>query len=64
MFQDFRDMPAPPPWRPPERSPAKIHLTERQRRTVSIIIGINLVLLLVVPIGGATIVAAIVALCR
>lgn len=53
MFVDFRDTPAPPPWQPPPR------LTERQQRVVAGVIGLNLFLLLVAPIGGATLFAAI-----
>ena len=61
MFMDCRDAPAPPPWRPPER-PRR--LTGRQRRVMAVIVALNLFLLLVAPIGGATIVAAIVVLWR
>ncbi|MEH3100705.1 hypothetical protein [Sphingomonas adhaesiva] len=56
MFVDFRDTPAPPPWQPPRPQP---RLTGRQRRVMTGVIGLNLFLLLVAPIGGATIFAAI-----
>lgn len=56
MFVDFLDTPAPPPW-PPRKPPQR--LTERQRRVVAGVIGLNLLLLLVAPIGGATLFAAI-----
>lgn len=53
MFVDFNDQPPPPPWQP---RPAKKHqrLTPRQQRTLGTILGVNVLLLLVAPIGGAT----------
>ncbi|PZU08997.1 MAG: hypothetical protein DI606_14290 [Sphingobium sp.] len=63
MFMDFRDQPPPPPWdpRPARRRPP---LTPRQQKTLGAIVGINIVLLLVAPIGGATFLAALWALLR
>ncbi|MBB4154536.1 hypothetical protein GGQ80_002452 [Sphingomonas jinjuensis] len=53
MFVDFKDQPPPPPWqpRPAKRGP---QLTPRQQRTLGAILGVNILLLLVAPIGGAT----------
>lgn len=56
MFVDFRDQPPPPPWQPPPRRP---RLTARQEKTLAAIIGVNVALLLVAPIGGATIIGAV-----
>ncbi len=61
MFVDFRDQPPPPPWRP---TPPRPRLTAKQEKTLATIIGINVVLLLVAPIGGATIIGAVAALLR
>lgn len=52
MFVDFRDQPPPPPWQPaPSHKP---RLTPREESTLARVIGINLALLIVAPIGGAT----------
>mgnify|MGYP000237463842 CR=1 FL=1 len=57
---DFRDQPPPPPWQPkqPDRRPA---LNVRQQKTLAIVVAINLLLLLVAPIGGATLISALIA---
>lgn len=57
MFVDFSNQGPPPgPWDP---TPSRIRLTKRQERTVAWIIGINLVLLLVAPLGGSTLIDAV-----
>ncbi|WP_159757789.1 hypothetical protein [Sphingomonas sp. 8AM] len=56
MFVDFRDQPPPPPWQPPRRRP---RLTAQQEKTLAVIIGLNVVLLLIAPIGGATLIGAL-----
>jgi len=61
MFVDFKDQPPPPPWQPPRRSP---RLSRREQDVLGGIIGINLLLLLLAPIGGATLISAVVALFR
>jgi hypothetical protein len=61
MFVDFRDQVPPPRWEP---KPPPRHLTPRQCRTVEVVVGFNLVMLLVAPLGGATILQAIGALLR
>ena len=64
MFLDVRDTPAPPPWQPSEPAARAPRLTARQRRVMSGIVAVNLFLLLVAPIGGATVLAAIALLWR
>ncbi|GKS02785.1 MULTISPECIES: hypothetical protein [Sphingomonas] len=64
MFVDFRDVPPPPPWQPPKRPDPRPQLTPRQQNALAAIIGINVLLLLVAPIGGATVIQAIGALFR
>jgi hypothetical protein len=59
MFVDFRDREPPPPWHPPAGPPPGPRLTPRQQRLLSRVIGLNLLLLLIAPIGGATIVSLI-----
>lgn len=62
MFVDFHDDWHPPgPWEP---EPARGGLTKRQGRIIGWIIGLNLLLLLVAPLGGSTLIEAIVALLR
>ena len=62
MFVDFSNQgPAPGPWDP---NPSRIRLTKRQERMVAWIIGLNLVMLLVAPLGGSTLVEAAVMLFR
>ena len=61
MFVDFKDQPPPPPWQPPRRTP---RLSRRQQDVLGGIIGFNLILLLLAPIGGATLISAVIALFR
>ena len=62
MFVDFRsDWHQPGPWEP---KPARARLTKRQERVIGWIVGVNLVMLLVAPLGGSTLVEALVALLR
>jgi hypothetical protein len=60
MFMDFRDQPPPPPWQPkqPDRRPT---LNVRQQKMLAIVAAINILLLLVAPIGGATLISALIA---
>ena len=46
----------PPPWQPPRKS----RVTKKQERAILWLIGLNALLLLVAPIGGATVIQAIV----
>jgi len=62
MFVDFRDQVPPPRWEP--KPPPSRRLTPRQRKTMEVVVGFNLVMLLVAPLGGATILQAIGALLR
>ncbi len=50
-----------PPWEPPPRKP---RLTKRQERVLVWLIAVNAVLLLMAPIGGATVTHAILAVLR
>lgn len=59
MFVDFRDQPPPPPWTPP---PGRPPLTPRQERLLGRLVMVFILLLFVAPIGGATILQALVAL--
>ncbi|RYB01782.1 hypothetical protein [Lichenibacterium ramalinae] len=59
MFVDFQDQWRPGPWEP-KRPPGR--LTKRQERVIGWLVGINLLLLLVAPLGGSTLVAAFIAL--
>jgi len=52
------------PWQPPDPPQRAPRLTPRQRRVLSIVVGLNLFLLLVAPIGGATVFAALALLWR
>lgn len=61
MFVDFKDQPPPPPWQPPRRTP---RLSQREQDVLGGIIGFNLLLLLLAPIGGATLISALWALVR
>ncbi len=61
MFVDFRDQPPPPPWQPRRARP---RLTRRQEKTLAAIIGFNVILLIVAPIGGATLIGALAMLFR
>lgn len=64
---DFRDPgPPPPPWNPhgmPRRDPGP-SLTPRQGRVLVWAIGVNLVMLLLGPFAGSSVVDALVALWR
>ncbi|TXN32991.1 hypothetical protein FV220_04025 [Methylobacterium sp. WL19] len=51
--------PREPSWEPPARKPP---LTKAQERAVVWIIGVNVLLLFVAPVGGATVIHAIAAL--
>ena len=64
MFVDFRDVPPPPPWQPPKRLDPRPSLTPRQQNVLAAIIAINVLLLLVAPIGGATVLQGLAALFR
>lgn len=59
MFVDFRDQPPPPPWRPERPRP---RLTPRQERRLARIVLLNLLLLLVGPLAGSSVVAGVAAL--
>lgn len=61
MFVDFEDggRRHPGPWEP-RRQPGR--LTKRQERVIGWLVGLNLLLLLVAPLGGSTLVAAVIAL--
>lgn len=62
MFVDFNDDRHPPgPWEP---EPARGDLTQRQGRIIGWIIGLNLVMLLVAPLGGSSLIEALIALLR
>ncbi|MFK3888334.1 hypothetical protein [Sphingomonas sp. NPDC079357] len=61
MFVDFRDQPPPPPWQPPPRRPK---LTRREEKALAAIIGFNVILLILAPIGGATLIGALALLLR
>ncbi len=62
MFLDLRDQwpPVPPPTPLPETG--KPRLDKRAERIVGLIVAINLILLLLAPIAGSTVVQAITAL--
>ena len=60
MFVDFeKGWHRPGPWEP--RRP-KVQITKRQERVIGWIVFINLMLLLVAPLGGSTLIIAILAL--
>ncbi len=59
MFLDLNNY-TPPPEPPADRGPQP--LTPRQQKTLMWIVGVNLILLFVAPIGGATIISAMIAL--
>ncbi|PZX13460.1 hypothetical protein LX81_03244 [Palleronia aestuarii] len=58
MFDGFETFRIPDERPEPER-PRRTVLTKRQERTFLLVIGVNLLLLFVAPIGGATLFAAI-----
>ena len=49
----------PPPWQPPPRKP---HITKKQERLILWLVGVNVLFLLIAPIGGVTIVETVVSL--
>jgi hypothetical protein len=59
MFLDLNNY-TPPPEPPADRGQEP--LTPRQQKTLIWIVGLNLLLLFVAPIGGATIISAMIAL--
>ncbi|MBW6528638.1 hypothetical protein KZ813_17490 [Sphingomonas sp. RHCKR7] len=61
MFMDFRDQPPPPRWEP---RPARPRLSPRQERWLGRLVLANMLLLLLAPIGGATLVDALITLFR
>jgi hypothetical protein len=58
MFVDFSGEPMPPP--PPE--PPRPRLTPGQQKRLAAIVGFNVALLLLAPVGGATLIGALIAL--
>jgi len=55
MFLDLKNYTPPPD---PPGEPGRPSLTPRQQKTLMAIIGFNILLLFIAPIGGATIIAA------
>ena len=51
--------PREPAWEPPSRKPP---MTKAQERAVVWIVGLNVVLLFVAPVGGASVIHALIAL--
>ncbi len=49
----------PPPWRPPPRKP---RVTKKQERVILWLVGVNVLFLLIAPIGGVTIVETVISL--
>ncbi len=64
MFMDFRDQPPPPRWEPRRPPPPPPRLTPRQEKIVGWLVAINVLALLIAPIGGASIIYAVVAMLR
>jgi hypothetical protein len=62
MFMDFRD--PPPRWEPLPKRPAGPNLTAGQVKALGWIVLLNVVMVVVAPIGGASIVSAIIVLLR
>lgn len=62
MFMDFRN-PVPPAW-PPRPATPPARLTPRQQRWLGGVIAFNLLLMILAPIGGATLAQALVAWLR
>ncbi len=46
----------PQPWQPPPRKP---HITKKQERLILWLVGVNILFLLIAPIGGVTIVETV-----
>ena len=62
MYVDFRDdRPFPEPWKPEK---PKRRLSKRQEDIVAWVIGLNLLMLLLAPLAGFTVIDAIIALVR
>ena len=62
MFLDVREpWPHPEPWRPKRSEPA---ITKRGERVIAWVVGFNLVMLVLGPLAGATVVEALIALFR
>jgi hypothetical protein len=62
MYVDFRrQWPPPPPWQPP---PAPRRLSKRDETIVLWLIAFNALMLLIAPIGGATLVDALISFVR
>lgn len=61
MFLDLKNY-TPPPEPPPNRGPDP--LTPRQQKALAWIAGLNLILLFIAPIGGATIISGLIELFR
>ncbi|AWN44422.1 hypothetical protein U8607_06425 [Methylobacterium durans] len=51
-------------WKPSWEPPRKPRLTKRQERVLLWLIAVNLLLLLIAPIGGATLIHAVLAMLR
>ena len=62
MFVDFRNEWSMP--ERPDRPPPRPRITRRQERTIAWILGINLVMLVLGPLAGGTIVGAVAAILR
>lgn len=59
MFLDLKNY-TPPPEPPANRGPEQ--LTSRQQKALAWIVGLNIILLLIAPIGGATIISGLIEL--
>ena len=62
MFVDFNNQWSLPERRDPPPPPPRV--TKRQERTIAWVLGINLVMLVIGPLAGATIFDAVLALVR
>lgn len=62
MFVDFSDPVPPPRWEPEPSRPPRPKLTRREERVLTWLVGLNLAMLLVAPIAGASLVHAVLAL--
>lgn len=59
MFLDLKNY-TPPPEPPANRGPEP--LTPKQKKALAWIVGVNLVMLIIAPIGGATMISGLIAL--
>ncbi len=59
MFFDWKQEPPPPPWQP---EPQKRRVTKRDETVLFWIVGINLLLVLLSPFAGASVIQAVAAL--